>query len=275
MKVFLITFIVALLVMLVLPANSDFFALTNNYQPLVSLFLEYIRGVTLPGDVRLFTSTFSDPITLYVYAAIVFAVIISLPVFAYEVFKFVEPALYSNEKKMVYPFVSSVMVLFIAGALVGFYFLAPSFISSMLAFYPTVGAELLVPIMDFYSLLLFTLLISGLIFTLPAFFVLLIKFGIIRTNIFTKSRKYVYAGLVILSLLISPGATPQGDLYLFIILAILFEVSILVGKYFERGVPLAKPPAIMGLFSEPMHKCAFCQVETRDNFCPHCKRALV
>lgn len=261
--------------MLVLPANSDFFALTNNYQPLVSLFLAYIRDLTLPSNVKLFTSAFSDPITLYVYAAIVFAVVISLPVFAYEIFKFVEPALYRDEKRMVYPFVVSVMSLFVVGALVGFYFLAPTFISSMLAFYPTVGAELMVPIMDFYSLLLFTILISGLIFTLPTFFVLLIKFGIVRTTIFTKSRKYVYAGLVVGSLLISPGATPQGDLYLFILLAVLFEVSILVGKYFEKDAPLTKPPAILNLFVEPTHKCAFCHLETKSSFCPQCKRALV
>lgn len=129
--------------------------------------------------------------------------------------------------------------------------------------------------MDFYSVLLFSILISGLIFTIPAFFALLIKFGIIRTTIFTKSRKYVYAGLVILSLLISPGATPQGDLYLFVLLAVLFEISILVGKYFERGVPSSKMPAIMNLFNEPMHKCPHCHSESKGNFCLQCKRALV
>jgi sec-independent protein translocase protein TatC len=263
-----------MIVMLVLPANSDFFALTSNYQPLVSLFLNYIRTLILPPDVKLFTSAFSDAITLYVYAAILFAVIISLPVFAYEVFKFIEPALYAKEKKALYPFIASVTALFIGGALVGFYFLSPIFVSSMLAFYTTVGAEMLVPIMDFYSVLLFTILISGLIFTLPVFFVLFVKFGVINTRIFTKNRKYVYAGLVIVSLLISPGATPQGDLFLFIILAVLFEVSILVGKYFERGVVLSGPPMVLRVFSEPKHKCVFCKIETRDSFCPNCRRAV-
>lgn len=261
--------------MLVLPANSDFFALTSDYQPLVSIFLEYIRTFTLPVDVKLFTGAFSDAITLYVYAAIVFATLVSLPVLAYEVFKFIEPAMYSNEKRLVYPFVLSVTVLFIVGALVGFYFLAPVFISSMLAFYPTVGAELMVPIMDFYGLLLFTILISGLLFTVPVFFVLLVRFGIISTSLFTKSRKYVYAGLLIGALLVSPGATPQGDLYLFVLLAVLFEVSILVGRYFERGIAIARPPAIMGLFVEPIHKCLICGLETKDAFCPKCKKALI
>jgi sec-independent protein translocase protein TatC len=236
--------------------------------------LNYIRTLVLPPDVKLFTGAFSDAITLYVYAAIVFAVIVSLPVFAYEIFKFVEPALYPKEKKALYPFVVSVTALFIVGALVGFYFLSPIFVSSMLAFYTTVGAEMLVPIMDFYSVLLFTILISGFIFTLPTFFVLLVKFRVINTKIFTKNRKYVYAGLIVVSLLVSPGATPQGDLFLFIIVAVLFEVSVLVGKYFERGVVLSRPPMVMQIFSEPKHKCVLCQLETQESFCPNCKRAV-
>jgi Sec-independent protein secretion pathway component TatC len=128
--------------------------------------------------------------------------------------------------------------------------------------------------MDFYGVLLFTILVSGLIFIIPPFFVLLVKFGVVHTSIFTKSRKYVYAGLIVLSLLISPGATPQGDLFLFILLTVLFEVSLLVGKYFERGVVLSGPPMVMRLFSEPKNRCVFCQLETHEAFCPNCKRAL-
>ena len=89
-------FVVSLFVMLVLPGNSDFFATTNNYKPLMSVLLVYIANMFLPQGAQLFASSMSDPITLYAYAAVVFAVGITLPVFAYEAYKFIDPALVST-----------------------------------------------------------------------------------------------------------------------------------------------------------------------------------
>lgn len=82
MKIVLAVFLVSLFVMLVLPGNSDLFALTNNYKPLMSVILVYITNMFLPQGAALFAGSMSDPITLYAYAAVVFAICITLPVFA-------------------------------------------------------------------------------------------------------------------------------------------------------------------------------------------------
>ena len=120
MKVVLATFLIALFVMLVLPGNTDLFGLTNNYKPLMSVLLVDIAKMFLPPDVQLFAGSMSDPITLYVYAALVFAIGITLPVFAYEAYRFIDPTLYPNERKSIFPFVSVVTVLFVVGSLFGF-----------------------------------------------------------------------------------------------------------------------------------------------------------
>ena len=70
--------------------------------------------------------------------------------------------------------------------------------------------------MDFYTIIFFTVIVSGVIFTIPAFFVLLVKFGILYTKTVTKQRKYIWAELAVAAMLISPGATPIGDLYMFV-----------------------------------------------------------
>ncbi len=214
MKVVLAVFLTSLFIMLVLPANTDFFALTSNYKPLMSVLLTYISDSFLPSNAQLFAGSMSDPITLYAYAALVFAVGITLPVFAYEAIQFISPALYDNEKKMLFPYVTSVTALFIVGALFGFFFLAPSFIQGFFPFYYAVGALPYIPIMDFYNIVFFTVLISGGLFTVPVFFVILVKFNIIKTNLITGKRKWIYLGMVIAAMLISPGATPMGDLIL-------------------------------------------------------------
>ena len=275
MKIVLATFLVALLVMLILPGNTDFFALTSNYKPLMSVFLVYIGNMFLPSDARLFANSMSDPITLYMYAALVFAISITLPIFAYEAYKFVDPALYPHERKAIFPFISIVTSLFVFGAIFGFFFLAPTFIQGFFPFYDALNAVRLFPIMDFYTMIFFTIIISGFLFTIPAFFVLLVNFRILHTKTISKQRKYIYAGLAIASMFISPGATPLGNLYLFVALLVLVEVSVFIGKIFEK-----KQDLVSSFASQPItlssSVCKFCNknIEMKSVFCPHCNRAL-
>ena len=276
MKIVLAVFVVSLFVMLILPGNNDFFATTENYKPLMSVLLVYIANMFLPQGAQLFTISMSDPITLYAYAAVVFAVGITLPVFAYEAYKFIDPALYAHERKAIFPFVSIVTVLFVFGAIFGFLFLAPSFIQGFIPFYTAVNALELFPIMDFYGTVFMTIIISGILFTIPAFFVLLVRFGVLHTKSVTKQRKYIYAGLVIAAMLISPGATPIGDLYLFLALLALIEVSIFVGKRFENRQGNANSQSLLSKwFSAPT--CRFCHSAIVENqhYCPNCKRYLM
>ena len=273
LKIVLVVFIVSTFVMLVLPGNGDLLGITDNYQPLVSVFLRYVRDMVLPSDVKLFAVDISDPITLYVMAALVFSVAITIPVFALQVYKFVNPALKLNEKRVIAPFVTSVTVLFMSGAVFGFFFLFPTFITSLFPFFTAVGAEMMFSIMDFYNTLFFTVLVSGFLFTIPAFFILLVKFGIVKPNIFSKRRKYIYLGFIVLAMLISPGATPQGDLYLFLALAILFESSVLVARRFEKKPKQVQVTNANLIFSTPT--CRYCKSPLIGDgkFCKSCNRS--
>jgi len=275
MKIVLAVFVVSLFVMLILPGNSDFFATTNNYKPLMSVILSEIASMFLPQGAQLFANSMSDPITLYAYAAVVFAVGITLPVFAYQAYMFIVPALYPNERKTIFPFVSIVTILFVIGAVFGFFFLAQSFIQGFIPFYSAVNAVEIFPIMDFYDIVFFTIIISGLLFTIPAFFVLLVKFGAIHTKSITKQRKYIYAGLAIAAMLISPGATPIGDLYLFLALLALVEVSLFVGKRYEMKLGGANSqPLLSKWFST--NTCKFCNSDLGETqyYCTKCKKFL-
>ena len=276
MKIVLATLLISLFVFLLLPGNSDFFAMTNDYKPLMSVLLTYISNMFLPPDAKLFATSMSDPITLYAYAALVFAIIITMPVFAYQAIKFINPALYPHEKRMIFPYVTAITVLFIVGALFGFFFLAPTFVQGFFPFYSAVGALPYIPIMDFYNVIFFTVIISGFLFIIPVFFVILVKFNIIRTRMVSGKRKWIYLGMVVAALLISPGATPMGDLILFIAVAALFEASIFIARFFEKKNTDNSPPKLLTWFSTPK-TCKYCraQVEASEfDFCPKCRRSL-
>jgi sec-independent protein translocase protein TatC len=240
------------------------------------VLLVSIAGMFLPADVKLFAGSMSDPITLYAYAALVFAIGIALPVFAYEAYKFIDPALFPHERKSIFPFVFSATALFVCGGLFGFFFLAPSFIQGFMPFYDALNAVKLFPIMDFYSIVFLTIIVSGLIFTIPAFFVILVKFGVLHTKTISKQRKYVYAGLAVTAMLISPGATPLGNLYLFVALLLLVELSLFVGKRFEKKMGQGDSQSLLSKWLSPTKACRFCTSQVQENaqYCPSCKRFL-
>jgi sec-independent protein translocase protein TatC len=275
MKIVIVVFLVSLFIMLLLPSNTDFFAITNNYKPLMSVVLSYISAMYLPSNAELFAGSMSDPITLYVYAALVFAVVITMPLFAYEAIKFINPALYDHEKRMIFPYVTAVTALFIIGALFGFFFLAPAFIQGFFPFYSAVGALPYIPIMDFYSIVFFTVLVSGFLFIIPVFFVLLVKFNIVKTQMVSGKRKWIYIGLMIAAMLISPGATPMGDLILFLALVGLLEASIFIGKIFEAK-RTGDSKSKLETWLSPTKTCSYCRatVDSGFDFCPKCRRSM-
>jgi sec-independent protein translocase protein TatC len=241
------------------------------------VLLVSIAGMFLPPDVQLFAGSMSDPITLYAYAALVFAIGIALPVFAYQAYKFIDPALYPHERKSIFPFVFATTVLFVCGGLFGFLFLAPSFIQGFMPFYDAVNAVKLFPIMDFYSIVFLTIIVSGVIFTIPAFFVILVKFGVLHTKTVRKNRKYVYAGLAVTAMIISPGATPLGNLYLFLALFFLVELSVFVGKRYENKLAQGNAQSLLSKWLSPTKACRFCNSQLQENtqYCPECKRYLM
>ncbi len=269
MKVVLVTFIVSMVIILLVPGNLNFIQNPEDFEPWVAIFLTQIRGTVLPSNIQLIALSLEDPIELYVIAAFAISVAVTLPVLAYEVYKFVDPALHSNERGEIYPFVGSVIGLFIGGALFGFFVLFPFFVWSLLPFFSALQLTPLLSVTEFYNMLFFTILTTGLAFTIPAFFVLLVKYGILKTTIFSKNRKWAYLGLGILALFMSPGASPQGNLFLFLPMLFLFEGAIFFGQRYEKKGEIHT----INWFSDP--KCKYCKepVPYKTAFCPKCLKS--
>ncbi len=236
LKVVIFTFFISAVVMMFIPGNLGFFSNPlNSYEPLVAVILRALRAWALPPQVTLIGIGLSDPIELYFQVAIVFALAITIPVFAYEAYRFIDPALRPQEKRHVYPFIGSAFGLFVTGAVFGFFVLFPLFIQSMLPFYETVGAVPFVSVSDFYGMFMFTVLAAGLLFTFPIWMVMLIKFGIIKTQLLTKNRKWLYLLIFIATMIITPGNSPQENVAFFLPLILLFESGVIVGKIVERN----------------------------------------
>ena len=270
LKIVLYVLVVSTVLFMVLPSNLSF--LSNPlqfYDPLVALVLRQIRTQILPPDVSLIGYELTVPLELYMIASFVMGFIVSIPVIAYEIYRFMDPALYPHERRAVYPFVLSFTSLFIVGAVFGYVILMPFMIWGIFPFFTAMGAARIISIMDFYNMVFVSTVLSGLIFTWPVFFVLLVRFGVVRTSMITSNRKYVYAVMYVITAFVTPDGGPLADVMLFIPMAALTEVAVFFGKRFEKSRPATEIPA------RAVDRCKFCTAELEPGkpFCDNCGKS--
>ena len=271
LKIWIYTFVIATIAFMVLPADLSF--LENplgNYRPFVSLVLVGIKGRLLPSTVQLIAGDFTAPIELYVITSVVLGFAVSVPVLAYEIHAFVDPALRPQERDSVYPFVTAFSLLFVAGCLFAFFVLLPFVVFGTLIFLGYTGAAPLVNINDFYSLVFFTVLITGISFTLPVFLVLLVKFRVFDTRVLTKRRKYLWVGTYILTAIVTPDGGPLADVALFVPIIILLEGSVLVARRYEKRLPKGQPTR-----ERLVLRCFHCEgpIDSGGIFCGRCGKS--
>ena len=270
LKVILYVLIVSTILFMALPSNLSF--LSNPlqfYDPLVALILRQIRAQMLPPNVMLIGYELTVPMELYLIASFIMGFGVSIPVLAYEIYRFIDPALYPHERKAIYPFVLSFTALFVIGATFGYDILTPFMIWALFPFFTAVGAERIISIMDFYNMVFVSTLMSGLIFTWPVFFVLLVRFGVLRTSMISSNRKYVYAAMYIITAFGTPDGGPLADLMLFIPMVVLTETAVYFGRRYEKSRPMTSAP------TKTVPRCRFCsaELETGKVFCDSCGKA--
>ncbi len=271
-KVIAVAYAAALVFWLLIPSESfDLSALfTGLYRPMISVVLDAAKGLAA-GRVTIIQGTLTAPLEIYFLAGAIMALVTASPVIGYEIFKFVDPALYPHEKKTLYRFLFAFIALFVLGAAVAWFLLAPAIIRFMAYFAQIIHAEPLVTAGDFYSLVFIAVGASAIAFTTPAIFVLLVNFGIISTTALTKNRLIVYLGLYIVIAALTPEPL-VGHVGMFIPIMVMLEISALIGKRIEkrraqRGETASPTP--------PRTKCKYCGADLEEGkaFCPNCGRA--
>ncbi|MCS7095054.1 MAG: twin-arginine translocase subunit TatC [Thaumarchaeota archaeon] len=272
-KVVILSFLIALVFWLVFPRDLLTFQLnpegflSGTYVPVINLVLE--RTLQLAeGRVRIIAGTVTSPLEVYFVASALMALITVSPVIAYEVYMYVDPALYPHERRLIWGFMTSFVALFTLGATFCYFIVMPLVIRFMYIFAEIVGAEFVITAVDYYFMVFATVALMGFLFTVPAIFVLLVRLGIVNTSIVTKNRLYVYGLLYIAIALITPDGWLVANTVLFLPMIALTETAVLIAKRFERRRE-------MELEGPSMKYCRFCGFRMLEEgvFCQRCGRA--
>ena len=276
LKKWVYAFFISTVLLLVLPGDLSFFKNPFQlYHPLITVILLTIRNRLLPSDYTLIGPTVTTPLEIIVVGAAVFGFGISLPVLAYELYKFVDPAIRPNERQSLYPFVTAFTLLFVAGTLFAFFVLIPFVFLFSIPFFNSVGIATFIDADQFYNLVFFIIVLTGLAFTLPLIFVILVKLHLMGTAALRKNRKYVWAFTLVATALASPDGGPLADVALFVPMIILIEGAIWFAKRYEKG-DLTISPSRPSSETLPA-KCTYCggAFDPGGLFCGICGRARI
>lgn len=174
------------------------------------------------------------------------ALVIAFPIIASQLYKFVAPGLYKNEKAAFLPFLVASPLLFLLGGALVYFFFTPMVMWFFLTMQQAPGegevAISLMPKVSEYLSLIMTLVMSfGLVFQLPVVTTLLARVGLLTSSWLAEKRKFaIVIAFVVAAVLTPPDPLSQIGLALPTIL--LYEVSIYAARLVERR--RASEPAV-------------------------------
>ena len=176
----------------------------------------------------------STPFILALQVCMVAGLVLSSPVWLYQLWAFIVPALMAKEKKYALGFLSAAIPLFLFGVLVGYYIL-PQGISVMLSFTPSsIPITNLLEVDAFLKLTLQLMVIFGLGFLMPVVVVGVNLIGLVSAKQLAKARTYVIFGTFVFGAAATPSTDPFSMLALAVPMTLLYLLAEVVCRFNDR-----------------------------------------
>ena len=213
-----------------------YFFAENIYNFLLMPYAEAVKDDEI--DRRMIFTALHETFITYLKVAFFAAIFVTSPIILTQVWKFVAPGLYKNEKKALLPYLIATPVLFLVGGMLVYYLIMPLAIKFFLSFETTsqintLPIQLEAKVNEYLSLIMRLIFAFGLSFQLPVLLSLLARVGFVDSQYLKKKRKYVIVIIFAVAALLTPP-DPITQIGLGIPLLILYELSILSVKIIEK-----------------------------------------
>lgn len=156
--------------------------------------------------------------------------VLAFPYIFWEFWRFVRPALYTNEIQTTRGIVFFCSVLFLIGCSFGYFIIAPFSVNFFFSYSAIEIAQNIISIDNYISNVISMVIPTGIMFELPMVVYFLSKIGIISPKIMIEGRRFA----VVIILFVLAIITPQGDMISLILISspvlVLYEMSILISK---------------------------------------------
>ena len=187
---------------------------------------------------RLIFTALHETFITYLKVAFFASIFLGSPILLIQIYKFIAPGLYKNEKKTLLPYLIFTPVLFLLGGLLVYYLVMPLAIKFFLSF-ETVGSTNSLPIQleakvnEYLSLIMRLIFAFGISFQLPILLNLLARIGVVNSSYLKKTRRYVVVIIFAVAAILTPP-DPITQVGLAIPLLLLYELSIITVRFTEK-----------------------------------------
>lgn len=190
--------------------------------PLMAVLGESANGLHFTGPMDFFVAE--------IKVSFITAIVLGAPFWIYQFWKFVEPALYPDEKKYVMPFIVATVSLFFGGVLFCYYVMLPTALDFLISIGIESGGTAIITVKDYLSLVMILLIGFGLVFQTPVILVLSAFLGLVDAETLSKNRKFVLIGILIAGAILTPP-DPFSQLAMSVPTYLMFEMSIIIIRF--------------------------------------------
>ena len=213
-----------------------YFFAENIYSFLVAPYAEAVKDDEI--NRRMIFTALHETFITYLKVAFFAAMFVTSPIILTQIWKFVAPGLYKNEKKALLPYLIATPTLFLFGGMLVYYLIMPLAIKFFLSFETSaqlsnLPIQLEAKVNEYLSLIMRLIFAFGISFQLPVLLSLLARVGFVDSQYLKKRRKYVIIIIFVVAAILTPP-DPITQIGLGIPLLILYELSILSVKLIEK-----------------------------------------
>ena len=210
-------------------------------RPIWTLLLEPLR---IAGQEKLIYTDVFEAFFVEIKVAFFAAIMVAFPVFATQIWRFVAPGLFRNEKKAFLPFLMSTPILFALGSALAYFVAIPLALRFLLGFAGDVGGisqEALPAVGNYLNFVTTFMFAFGVAFLLPVLLILLEKAGIVTRAQLKSGRRFSIVGAFAASAILTPPDF-VSQLLLALPLIVLYELAIMVIWFTQRREKALEQP---------------------------------
>ena len=187
----------------------------------------------LPAGGKLIYTEPAEAFLLYMKVAALAGLFLAAPVVLWQLWRFIAPGLYANEKRFAIPFVLFSTFFFAAGALFSHFVVFPwawrffaGFSTDYMQFTPKIG-----PV---FSLYVRMMLAMGVVFEMPTLVLFLARIGLVTPRFLIRNTKYAVLAIFIIAAVLTPGPDIVSQMLMAGPMVLLYAISILIAWVFQK-----------------------------------------
>jgi len=220
---------------LMISAGAVFVAFLLSFAFINRLFEFIMRPLqaVLPAGGKLIYTEPAEAFLLYMKVAALVGLFIAAPVVLWQLWQFIAPGLYANEKRFAIPFVLFSTFFFAAGALFSHFVVFPwawrffaGFSTDYMQFTPKIG-----PV---FSLYVRMMLAMGLVFEMPTLVLFLARIGLVTPRLLIRNTKYAILVIFVVAAVLTPGPDIVSQLLMAGPMMLLYAISIVIAWVFQK-----------------------------------------